>query len=149
MSTTDQILELGGRWAEAEQAGDVDALADIADDGFRLVGPFGFVLDKEQWLERYRSGAFRTTRLTWDQVSVADHGDVAISIGLQSQQATYQGRSADGEFRVSHVFALKARGWRLVGMHVSQAAPRHGRRTSGRRSAGKSTVPGGGRERTV
>ena len=123
MSTTDQILELGGRWAAAEQAGDVDALAEIADEGFRLVGPFGFVLDKEQWLERYRSGAFHTTRLDWDEVSVADHGDVAIAIGKQSQQAAYQGRPADGQFRVSHVFARKADGWRLIGMHLSQAAP--------------------------
>ena len=123
MNTTDRVLELGARWAEAEQAGDVDALAEIADEGFRLVGPFGFVLDKQQWLDRYRSGAFHTRRLTWDEVSVADHGDVAIAIGRQSQQATYQGRPADGDFRVSHVFARKADGWRLIGMHLSQAAP--------------------------
>jgi ketosteroid isomerase-like protein len=123
MNTTAEIMELGDRWAKAECAGDVDTLAGLADDGFRLVGPFGFVLDREQWLDRYRSGAFHTSSLDWDEVSVADHGDVAIAIGKQTQEAAYQGRPSNGEFRVSHVFARKPEGWRLIGMHISQAAP--------------------------
>ena len=123
MSTTAEIMELGGRWAAAEVAADTDTLAQLVDDGFRLVGPFGFVLDKQQWLDRYRSGAFQTSRLDWDEVSVADHGDVAITIGKQTQEAAYQGRPSNGEFRVTHVFARKPAGWRLIGMHISQAAP--------------------------
>lgn len=124
MTTTEQeILALGAEWASAEQTGDVGRLDALADDGFRLVGPFGFVLDKTQWLERYRSRDLVTTQLTWDEVSVADHGDVAISIGRQTQRATYQGRAADGTFRVSHVFARRAGQWRLLGMQLSQAAP--------------------------
>ena len=123
MNTTATITELGDRWARAECAGDVDTLAGLADDGFRLVGPFGFVLDKEQWLDRYRSGAFHTRTLIWDEVSVADHGDIAIAVGKQTQEATYQGRPSDGEFRVSQVFARKPDGWCLVGMHLSQATP--------------------------
>jgi ketosteroid isomerase-like protein len=123
MNTTEEIIELGGRWAEAECAGDIDTLARLAADGFRLVGPFGFVLDKEQWLQRYRGGDLHTRTLDWDEVSVADHGDVAIAIGKQTQEATYQGRPANGEFRVSHIFARQADGWRLVGMHLSQAVP--------------------------
>lgn len=123
MNTTARIMELGERWAEAECAGDVETLAGLADDGFRLVGPFGFVLDKDQWLDRYRSGAFHTRTLVWDEVSVADHGEVAIAVGKQTQEATYQGHPSDGEFRVSHVFARKADGWRLIGMHLSQATP--------------------------
>lgn len=123
MNTSEEIIELGDRWAKAECAGDVDTLAELADDGFRLVGPFGFVLDKQQWLDRYRSGAFQTRTLTWDEVSVADHGDIAIAVGKQTQEATYQGRPSNGEFRVSRVFARKSDAWRLIGMHISQAMP--------------------------
>jgi ketosteroid isomerase-like protein len=123
MDTRAEIMELGDRWAQAEVAGDVDTLAGLADDGFRLVGPFGFVLDKDQWLDRYRSGAFHTRTLTWEEVSVADHGDTAIAVGKQTQEASYQGRPANGEFRVSHVFARKPDGWHLIGMHLSQAGP--------------------------
>lgn len=124
MTTTEQeILALGTRWASAEQAGDVDTLDAITDKQFRLVGPMGFVLDKSAWLDRYRSGDLETTALSWDDVSVADHGDVAIAIGTQTQRAAYQGHRADGAFRVSHTFARRGETWRLLGIHLSQAAP--------------------------
>jgi Domain of unknown function (DUF4440) len=71
MSTTaDQIDELGARWVAAELAGDTDTLESIVTDEFRLVGPFGFVLNKDQWLDRYRSGDFTTTELTWHDVDI-------------------------------------------------------------------------------
>jgi len=43
-------------------------LAALTDDGFRLIGPYGFVLDKQQWLDRDRTGAFHTQSLDWDDV---------------------------------------------------------------------------------
>jgi ketosteroid isomerase-like protein len=122
MSTTAKVLELGDHLATAERSGDTDRLAQLVDENFRLVGPFGFVLDKQQWLERHRSGAFRINTLHWDEVSVADHGDIAIAIGKQTQQATYQGRPANGDFRVSQIFARTTGSWHLIGMHVSPAA---------------------------
>jgi ketosteroid isomerase-like protein len=127
MTTTTEILGIGARWAAAEQAGDTTTLDALADDGFRLVGPFGFVLDKTQWLDRYRSGDLVTSSLDWDDVSVADHGDVAIAIGRQTQQATHQGRPADGAFRVSQTFARRRGEWKLLGLHLSLAAPPVGR----------------------
>ena len=54
--THNEIRELGRRWADAEQRGDADALSALAVEDFTLVGPLGFVLDKQQWLDRYRSG---------------------------------------------------------------------------------------------
>ena len=41
-----QIHELGARWVAAEIAGDTDTLETMVTDDFRLVGPFGFILDK-------------------------------------------------------------------------------------------------------
>lgn len=122
-STEQEILAIGEQWASAEVTGDTDALEALADDHFRLVGPFGFVLDKTQWLDRYRNGDLETTKLDWDDVSVADYGDVAIAIGKQTQQAAYRGNPADGAFRVSHTFARRGESWRLLGMHLSQATP--------------------------
>jgi hypothetical protein len=119
MNTTEKIIELGDRWAEAECAGDVDTLADLAADGFRLVGPFGFVLDKEQWLDRYRSGALTTEGLTWQPVSVRRHHDTAIAIGTQVQQARYHGHRVDAQLRATHVLLRLDAEWRLAGTHLS------------------------------
>lgn len=121
--TTTEILALGKRWAEAEQSADTAVLDDLAVDEFRLVGPFGFIIDKNQWLERYRSGALDTKSLSWDEVEVRDFGNTAIAIGRHTQQATYGGRSADGQFRITHVFISSAdSGWRIANIQLSQLA---------------------------
>ena len=90
--TKAQILALGNRWAQAEQNADTSVLDDLAAHDFRLVGPFGFILDRNQWLQRYAGGELTTSSLDWDQVEVREFGDTAIAIGRHTQRATYAGR---------------------------------------------------------
>ena len=121
-TTDDQILDVGRRWAEAEVAGDVGALDELAVTDFTLVGPVGFVLDRHQWLERYRGGDFSTTALSWDDVTVRDYGDAAVAVGIVTQEAAYQGQPSDGRFRVTQVLVRRAGGWQLAGLHYSPVA---------------------------
>jgi ketosteroid isomerase-like protein len=119
--TQTEILALGRRWAAAEQNGDTAVLDELAAADFRLVGPLGFILDRDQWLQRYASGALDTTSLNWDEVEVRDFGDTAIAIGRHIQQASYAGRPADGQFRISHVFVRGPDGqWRIANIQLSQ-----------------------------
>jgi ketosteroid isomerase-like protein len=116
------VLELGRAWVEAELAKDNDTLAAMAHPDLRLVGPLGFILDREQWLNRYQPGQLDTTSLVWDEVHVRVLGDTAISIGRQSQQATFQGRPSNGDFRISHVFVRDrsaTHGWLIAGIQLS------------------------------
>ena len=122
MSDTDELLALGQRWAEAEVAGDTATLAAMADPELRLIGPLGFVLDREAWLHRYDSGDLQTSQLIWDQVETRVFGDTAITVGRQSQQAGYRGRPNNVDLRVSHVFLRDsdaAYGWRIVHIQLS------------------------------
>jgi ketosteroid isomerase-like protein len=118
-TTTDQIRDLGSRWVDAELAADVETLDAIATDDFHLVGPFGFVLDKQQWLDRYRSGDFTTSALSWHDVDVRDYGDSVVTIGTQSQEAAYQGAPSNGDFRITHVFVRDGDHWTIAGMQLS------------------------------
>lgn len=119
MTTTEQILELGRRWAEAEQQGDGTTLDAITTDDFTLVGPVGFVLNKQQWLDRYRTGDLVTDSLLWDEVQVRGYGDAAVAIGRQTQQGTHQGNPVDGQFRASHIAVRQDGQWLLAGIHLS------------------------------
>ena len=116
--TEEEIRELNRRWAEAETRGDVAALDALAADGFRLVGPVGFVLDKQQWLDRYRLGDFVTASLRFEDVETRRYGDTAVSIGRQVQQAAYQGHPANGEFRTTLIAVRDGGQWRLAGCQV-------------------------------
>jgi ketosteroid isomerase-like protein len=119
MSTEEQVREFGRVWAAAEERGDTEVLAGLATDGFRLVGPLGFVLDRDQWLARYSGGGLVTEKLDWDDVEVRDFGTTAIAIGVHAQVATHQGNPANGRFRATHVLVRDDDRWRLAGIHLS------------------------------
>ena len=102
--TRAEILAIGTRWASAEQSADTAALDELTAPDFRLVGPFGFVLDKAQWLDRYAPGGLVTSSLTWDEVQVRDFGGTAIAIGLADSAGDLSGppgrRPVPGNARV-------------------------------------------------
>jgi ketosteroid isomerase-like protein len=117
-----EIMQFGERWADAEVRADVTGLDAMAVADFTLVGPLGFVLDKQQWLDRYRSGDLVTTSLTWDEVVVREYGDAAIAVGRHTQRAAYRGTPMDGAFRATHVLVRSGDGWLLAGIHLSPIA---------------------------
>jgi ketosteroid isomerase-like protein len=118
--TIEQVRELGRRWAQAEQRADVAALDAMSTADFTVVGPVGFVLDKAQWLDRYRSGALVIQAITWDDVEIRDYGDSAVAVGVHDQKARHHGKPAGGRFRATHIAVRDQHGdWRLAGVHLS------------------------------
>src|SRR5262252_5841073 len=119
---TDQVLDLGQQWANAERAGDADALDQLLADDFLLVGPLGFMLDKTQYLGSRRSGDLQHESLRWDDVRVRGYRDAAVAVGSQTQRSTFQGRDAPGRFRVTQVAVRRGDRWILAALHHSPIA---------------------------
>ena len=119
----DQVLELGRQWAEAERTGDVDTLGSLLVDDFVLVGPLGFVLDKQQYLGSRRSGDLKHESLVWEDVRIRVYGEAALAVGSQTQRSTYQGRDASGRFRVTQAAVRHGGRWTIAGLHYSPIAP--------------------------
>ena len=121
--THEQILDLGRRWADAELQGDADALDALLADDFVAVGPRGFVLNRQQWLDRYRSGDLRNEAFSWQDVAVRDYGEAAIAVGVQAQRTFYQGHDASGRFRLTLVAVRRGDRWLIAGLHLSGPIP--------------------------
>jgi ketosteroid isomerase-like protein len=117
-----QVRELGERWADAERRGDAQALGVLLADDFVLVGPLGFMLDKQQYLGSRLSGELRHESFAWEDVNIRLYGQAAIAVGTQTQRSTYQGRDASGRFRVTQVAVEQGGRWLLVGVHLSPIA---------------------------
>ena len=118
-----QILDLGQQWADAERRMDAAALDALLDDGFVGVGPRGFALNRQQWLDRYPSGDLKNDAFAWEDVSVREYGDAAIAIGVQDQKTSWRGQDSSGHFRVTHVFVQKAGRWLVASIHLSGPIP--------------------------
>jgi ketosteroid isomerase-like protein len=122
--TTAEIGQLLERFAEAQTRSDLDALSELLTDDFKLVGPLGFVVPKQKWLEQFRSAALQIESLEWDDVDIRTHADAgfAIAIARLTQIATYADNRADGAFRVSAVAVGHGGSWHLAGAHYSPIA---------------------------
>ena len=136
-TTEEKLRELERRWTEAEIEADVSALDALATDDFTLVGPAGFVLDKQQWLERYRQGNLLTHSLSFEDTITRIWGNAAVTIGRHIQQAEYRGHPADGEFRATHIAIHDGSRWRLAGLHLSPigGSPPFGERNADKEDA--------------
>ena len=116
--------DLARRWADAELAADTAVLAELTDDDFRGVGPLGFVLDREQWLRRFADG-LEITALTYEDLDVREHGDVAVVTGLWTQTASYREHRSDGRYRTALVLHRPDGRWSVLDAHIHGPLPGH------------------------
>ncbi len=107
-------------WADAERAGDSTALDALLHPEFVGIGPFGFVLDRAQWLERFANGLNYTSFDFTLDFPVRFVDGCALVIGTQRQSGDFGGMPADGEFRVGLVFSAGAK---LAAVQVSLGKP--------------------------
>jgi ketosteroid isomerase-like protein len=119
----DQILALGQRWADAERQADAAALDTLLTDDFVGIGPYGYVLTRQQWLDRYRTGDLKNAAFSLDEVSVHEYGDTAIAVGLQTQQTFFRGQESSGRFRVTQVAVQQADRWKIASVQLSGPIP--------------------------
>ena len=122
--TRSEITDLLTRFAEAQRLPDVDELSGLLTDDFKLVGPLGFVVPKQEWLAQFRIGTLQIQSLEWDEIDIRTHAYAysAIAIGRVTQAATYARKPADGQFRVTAIAIGHGTSWHLAGAHYTPIA---------------------------
>jgi len=124
MPAHDGVLDLVQRWAAAEEKNDVGALDGLLAGAFAGVGPFGFILTRDQWLARFTNGLVNRSFIVTD-LQVRDFGTAAVGIGVLEQETSWQGHDNSGRFRVTLVAVRMDDRWRLAHVHIGplQAPP--------------------------
>ncbi|HEX2381911.1 MAG TPA: nuclear transport factor 2 family protein [Acidimicrobiales bacterium] len=69
------------------------------------------------------TGDFNTTTLAWHDINVREYDDSVVTIGTQSQQASYKGSPSNGDFRITHVFVRDGNSWKIASMQLSLTGP--------------------------
>ena len=110
-------------WAAAELRGDTVFLGSVMADDFVGVGPRGFMLTKEQWLERHEAGKLKYKSFQLDDAQVRLYGGAAVMIGRETAEGRYEDRDVRHDtreqFRATLVFVKQQGRWLLVGLHLS------------------------------
>ncbi|HEX2132685.1 MAG TPA: nuclear transport factor 2 family protein [Actinophytocola sp.] len=107
------------QFAAAERGADAEALDTLLTADFQGVGPLGFVLTKDQWIDRYRSGALVPEAFELRDVQVREYGDTAVVLAVQQQEGSYHGHPATGEFRATLVLSRQGGSWLVAHCHLS------------------------------
>ena len=122
-ATGQELQQFLEGWAKAELAGDPGYLAGVLADDYLAVGPRGFMLTKEDWVQRYASGDLRNEAFSFVTNKVRLFGDTAIVTGQQNQTTYYRGHGSPGEFRATLVLIRQPDGWKLVSLQLSPIMP--------------------------
>lgn len=120
--TIGAIAKLNQEWSDAELRGDTDFLSRTLTDDFIGVGPFGFMLTKDQWVNRYASGDLHYDAFSLDETQIREYGDVAVVVGRQSQAGNHQGRPLPPGGRATLIWVREGGEWKLAGWHLSPIA---------------------------
>ncbi len=117
--TAQELERLAQDWATAERQGDAAFMERTLTGDFMAIGPRGFTLTKEQWLQRFTSGSLKYEYLDWDDVNVRAYGDAAVVTGRERQRVNYQGQAMDSELRTSLVWVRQNGRWLLANVQMS------------------------------
>lgn len=113
-------------WAAAELAGDPVELDKVLHAQFAFVGPYGYLLDRQEWLARFVPGdrhytVFSTFTFTAD-IPARVIGSTAMVVGTQRQTGVHQGDRVEGHYRGTLVL-VRDPDWLVAGLHLSLPEP--------------------------
>jgi hypothetical protein len=117
----DIIRQLQREFDQAELHADRQRLDQLIAADFLSIGPKGFVLNKQEWIDRHRH--FRYHALDISDVDIRLYDKAAIVRNIQANRATYQDTEVTLRVRVSQVWINQEdREWQLVAIQFSPMA---------------------------
>src|ERR1700753_1838188 len=117
MTAQNGVLDVVQRWTAAEQRNDTGALDGLLADRFAGVGPFGFILTRDQWRARFSNGPGNPAFAIEDPPP-RGLGGAAVAIGVLAQETSWQGNDNSGRFRITIVAVRADDRWLLAHVHI-------------------------------
>jgi hypothetical protein len=114
MTLTDTIEAAQQRLNHALVAGESATLSELVAPHCRIIGPKGFIVAKDEWIDVHSSGVYEQLLLRTVESELFDYGDTAIRSDIQQSECIYHGEYITGLFRVLSVWVRSEAGWQLA-----------------------------------
>jgi hypothetical protein len=120
-NVTADLRELHQAFCDAELHADTDRLNALLADDFTSIGERGYLLGKQQWIDRHADFAYLA--LTTTELDVRRYDRAAIIRCVQCSRATWHGEVMTLTVRLSQVWIEGPGGWQLAGIQFSSLDP--------------------------
>jgi ketosteroid isomerase-like protein len=104
-------------------ASDVEELDRLLHPDLLAVGPDGKMIDKAGDLASHRSGIFKITGLTEEELRVTVLGELALTFVVLDIRGTIADADVSGRMRYTRTWTREGGAWRVIGAHISPASP--------------------------
>ncbi len=95
--------------------GDSAVLTELVAATCRIIGPKGFIVDKDDWINVHASGVYQQVLLRTVESELLEHGEsTVIRSDVQQSECVYAGERITGLFRVLSVWVRSGTGWQLA-----------------------------------
>jgi len=113
------LLDAEEQFLQAERDRSIPFLEARLTDDFVGIGPMGYWLGKQAWIERYRSGDFTTIALESSDVQTRTYGSIAIVTSILASTGAFKGTEVRSKTRCTHVMVRHLNGWLLAHAQMS------------------------------
>src|SRR5215471_15618004 len=107
----DSIDSFLAQWSTAEQAADTGQLETLLTSDFAGVGPLGFILPRQAWLARHRSGDLWYDSFGLAEVQTRVYGQTAVVTARNNTHGSYQGHPIPEATRATLVLVGDTGNW--------------------------------------
>lgn len=122
MTTTETIRDLQEEVNRALLCSDWATLDRLVAADARIVGPRGFMISRDEWIDAHRTGDYEQGRLETGDTEVFGYDNTGVRIDLVESECRYKGETITGRFRVMQTWATRDGDWQLVGLQYTTVA---------------------------
>jgi ketosteroid isomerase-like protein len=120
-SATASIKQLEHEWVDAAKANDMEKLGQILADDWTGISPDGEKMNKQAYLDMYKSGKSKVESIDLGSMDVKIIGTVAVVQGTDKEKSTLDGKDSSGKYAWMDVFAKRDGKWVAIRSQTAKA----------------------------
>ena len=94
-------------------------LDDLVSPTAAIIGPRGFMISRDEWIDVHQSADYRQVRLETLEATVHAYDSAVIHCDVMDSECLYQGQTITGRFRVTHVWVTDHQRWQLAAVQYT------------------------------
>jgi hypothetical protein len=98
---------------------DWETLNDLVAPDARIIGPKGFMIDRDEWIGVHQGSEYQQVRLQPTETDLCTYDRVSIRFDIVDSECLYKGETHSGRFRVIQVWVTDHDRWQLAAVQYT------------------------------